>query len=250
MGSASPRTWPMDDGHLRYLYGPRGAAAMLRILSFSVLLCALAAPARAQVQEIEFADEIVVDSTTRVALATLPVAGAGAHDVALTAHVYLEGSDFDGSRYTVGICRESATGDLVGLGFWAPGAKAPANGVYEADVVTVTAFDPSVTLPASYVLCASKESESSPAVTAYLRGFNADVAPPGTRLAGSSPTGLVELQPISSTTAIAVGGVTVDAGAGSDVALVAHVVLRGSDLGEGYFYDVSLCRGGPGGTIV
>ena len=179
-----------------------------------LVLCLLAAPARAQFQvtTFDFGSEVEINSTTRVAVATLPVEGSGVRDVALTAHVYLEGAGFDGSQYAVGICRGSATGTLVGFGFWSPGEKTPTSGVFEADTVTVTAFDSSVTLPATYVVCVSKQAASSPAVTAWVRGFNAQTAPPGTRLAGVTPSGLVPIQTISSTTPVAVGGVPVDAG--------------------------------------
>jgi hypothetical protein len=213
-----------------------------------------ASPALAQVQDVDGTDPIVIGSTDRVAVSTLTVDGAGVRDVALVAHVHVEntsGPDFAGDAYGFGICRDTAAGSVVGYAFWRPGDKSPEQNPLEADTVVVTGFDAAVSLPATYVVCADKISAGSPSLTAFLRGFNADTAPPATRLSGfSDDDGLVEVRSIDSPTPTALDTIEVDAGESSDVVIVAHLTVQGSDLGGGYRYEFGLCRGAADGPRV
>ena len=224
---------------------------MKRLLLLPLVAVCFASEGRAQVQEVDFADPVVIDSTARVAVATLAVAGTGVRDVALTAHVYVEGGDFAGNAYGFAICRDSAAGPAVGYTFWRPGDKSPEQIPFESDTVTLTAFDASASLPATYVVCADKVIAGSPAITAHIRGFNADTAAPGTRLAGvSDDDGLVEVRGIDSTAPEALDMLAIDAGVSSDVAVVAYVAAQGSDLGNGYRYEFGICRGAADGPFV
>jgi hypothetical protein len=222
---------------------------MLRRLPILVLLVAAQA-ARAQVQDVTFANQVVVNSTTPIALATLALPIGSLADVALTAHVYLEGAGFDYDSYVISICKDSASGSEVGVAVWTPGDKTPASGVFEADTLLVTGFERNVTLPATYVVCARKANATSPDVTASVRGFDAEVAPAGTSLAGLEAHGLVEVQVIGSTSWTGLATLSVDAGAGSDLLLTAHVVVSGLGLGGGTRYQFGICKETAGGTLV
>lgn len=222
---------------------------MLRKLFVLVLLLA-AQSARAQVQDLTFNNTIDITSTTPVALATLVVPGSGMADVALSAHVYLEGAGFDYDGYVIAICKDSESGSEVGAAEWRPGDKTPASGVFEADTLLVTGFLRNVPLPASFVLCAYKWVGTSPDITATLRGLNAEAAPAGTTLAGLEAHGLVEIQVIDSTSWTGLGTLTADAGAGSDFLLTAHVHVEGLGLGGGPRYQFGICKETPGGTLV
>lgn len=224
---------------------------MTRSIAVSLLAMWLASPAVAQRQDVDFADPVTIDSTDRVAVATLDVEGTGVRDVALVAHVYVEGGGLAGDAYGFAICRDSAAGPAVAYTFWRPGDKSPQQNPFEADTVTLTAFDASVALPATYVVCADKASAGAPALTAFLHGFNADTAAPGTRLEGvSDDDGLVEVRSIDSATPEALDTVSIDAGAASDVALVAYVTVQGNNLGGGYRYEIGICRGTAEGPFV
>jgi len=223
---------------------------MLRRRSTSILvLLVLARAARAQLQDVTFDNPVDVTSSTPVAVATLVVPGSGVSDVALTAHVYLEGAGFAYDSYAIRICKDSAAGVEVGEAEWRPGDRTPASGTFEADTVLVTGFDRAV-LPATYVLCANKTGAASPDVTAYVRGFNAETAAAGTTLSGFEAHGLVEIQEITSTTWDELGRITVDGGAGSDFLLTAHAVVVGLGLGGGYSYQFGICKETAGGTLV
>jgi hypothetical protein len=214
----------------------------------------LTSPALAQVQDVEGNDPIAIASTDRVAVATLNLAGTGVRDVALVAHVHVEntsGPDFAGNAYGFGICRDTAAGSVVGYTFWRPGDKSPEQNPLEADTVVITGFDPAASLPATYVVCANKLDAGAPPLTAFLRGFNADAARPATRLSGvSDDDGLVVIRTIDSSTPTELDTLEVDAGESSDVVIVAHVAVQGSDLGGGYRYDFGLCRGAADGPQV
>ena len=222
---------------------------MLRRLFILALLLA-AHSVRAQVQDITFNDTVDITSTTPVAVATLAVPGTGLADVALSAHVYLEGAGFDYDSYVIAICKDSESGSEVGAAEWRPGDKTPASGVFEADTLLVTGFLHNVPLPATFTVCAYKWVGTSPDVTASLRGFNAEAAPVGTTLGGLEAHGLVEIQVVDSTSWTGLGTLAADAGAGSDLLLTAHVHVEGLGLGGGNRYQFGICKETAGGTLV
>jgi hypothetical protein len=222
---------------------------MLRGLS--ILVLCLASPAvHAQVQNLDLHDTVAITSTTAVAVASVTAQGTGTGDVALSAHVLLEGAGFDYDDYQVAICKDSATGSHVGEAFWTPGDKTPTTQVFEGDTLFVTGFDHSVTLPATYVLCVSKISDTSPDLTAFVYGLSVRSAPVGATLFGTEAYGLVEVQTISSTSWAQLATITVPAPSASDVVLTAHVVVGGLGLGNGVAYEFGICKETAGGTLV
>lgn len=214
------------------------------------VLCLGPAIASAQVQETTFGDPVTVDSSAFVAVESIEVSHAGSYDVALTAHVYGELVGSDGGRYRIGICAGSTSGPQVGSALWRPGNRTPARSTYESDTTTITGFAANVTGPATFVLCASKFDSGSPDLTLYPRGLNAVTAPAGTSLAGSQVTDFGSNIDVTTTSGVALGSVTVDAGAGSDVLLTAHARLEAAGLGDGNRYEIDLRRGSPSGPLV
>lgn len=67
------------------------------LVSFAAVTVLSLSPtdARAQRQDRNFADPITIASTIPVAVTSLVVSSPEPYDVALTAHVYLEGAGFD-----------------------------------------------------------------------------------------------------------------------------------------------------------
>ena len=146
-------------------------------LRLSLIICTaivLPGAAQAQVQRTDF-DSVVVTSTSAVAVDSITVDATGTLDVALTAHLYVEGQGFNPGRYDIGLCRGDENGPKVGRIFFRPRETAqPAS--FEGYEVSVTGFDAGVTGPVSYVLCAAKFDESAPDLVISLRGLNAMMA--------------------------------------------------------------------------
>jgi hypothetical protein len=222
---------------------------MLRRLS--ILAWCLGAPAaHAQVQNLDLHDTVTITSTAPVAVASVTAQGTGTGDVALSAHVLLEGAGFDYDDYQIALCKGSATGGHVGEAFWTPGDKTPTTQVFEGDTLAVTGFDHAVTLPATYVLCVSKLSDTSPDLTAFVYGLNARSAPVGATLFGTESYGVVEVQTVDSTSWSQLAAITVAAPSASDLVLTAHVVVGGLGLGNGFAYEFGICKETAGGTLV
>lgn len=229
---------------------PSGEASRVKHLRGVLASLALAAaPAAAQVQEVGFDDPILVESTAPVAVESIEVTGTSPFDVALTAHVYAEGTGFAHERYEIAIRRGSAAGALVGRAIWRPGDKTVARGYYEGEPIALTGFDAGAAGPTTYVLTASKIEADAPAIRLYPRGLDASAAPAGTSLRGFQVTDDSGVA-LASTTPTSLGSLVVEAGAGSDVVLAAHVQLEGSGLGEGVRWTIGICRGSASGPQV
>lgn len=225
------------------------ASRSTRLGAVLASLVVAAAPAAAQVQEVGFDDPIYVESTTPVALESIEVADEAPFDVALTAHVYAEGTGFAHERYEIALRRGGAAGAVVGSAIWRPGDKTVARGDYEGDAIALTGFDASVASATTYVLTARKIEADAPTIRIYTRGLDASAAPAGTSLRGFQVTDESSVQ-ITSTTPASLGSLVVDAGAGSDVLLAAHVQLEGTGLGEGVRWGIGICRGSAAGPQV
>jgi hypothetical protein len=223
---------------------------MKRALWCLAWLSVVAPRAGAQVQERTFDDQIEITSTTPVAVESIHVSGDAPFDVALTAHVYAEGSGFNHDRYEIGICKGSASGAFVGSTLWRPGDKTVARGAFEADSIALTGFEANVSGSATYVLCAGKFNAEARDLTLYPRGINATQAPAGTSLRGFEVTDFDAGVTLTSTSLASFGSLVVDAAVASDVLLTAHVRLEGSGFGEGNSYDFGICRGGTSGPMV
>ena len=98
-------------------------------------------------------------------------------EVRLTGQAYLEGSALGGHRYTLGICRDDASGPLVGSAVWRPNTQ-DTDSSFVGDTVAVTGYDSGLSGPTTYVLCASDFDGAPPTVTAYNRGLVAQVPEP------------------------------------------------------------------------
>ena len=223
---------------------------MKRALWCLAWLSVVALRAGAQVQEVSFDDPVEITSTTPVAVESIHVSGDAPFDVALAAHVYAEGGGFNHDRYTIGICKGSATGAFVGSTLWRPGDKTVARGPYESDTIAVTGFEANVSGSATYVLCVSKFNADAPDLTLYPRGINATQAPAGTSLRGFEVTDFDSGVTLTSTSLASFGSLVVDAAIASDVLLTAHVRLEAPGFGGGYGYDFGICRGDASGPMV
>ena len=212
----------------------------------------MASGAKAQLQHTSGTVEgVEITSSTYVALGTVTLADTGTFDVALSAHLYVEGRDFAHLLYEFAICRETADGFRVGRTFWRPPATANST-LLTGGTVFVTGFDPAATGPVTYVLCARKFHEEAADVTVYVRGLNAERAPPAGRVVGmqdtSNSTGSVK---ITSTNRIAIATLTVGEAAAVpiDVTLVAHLYVEGRGFNH-RIYDIGICRDTASGSRV
>lgn len=88
----------------------------------------------------------------------------------------VEGGSLDGSdRYRFGICRGTASNDLlVGAGWWRPPST---SNQYQSTTITFTGYDSGVSGDVTYSICGAKLNSPDQDVNVYRRGIVATIAP-------------------------------------------------------------------------
>lgn len=193
------------------------------------------------------ADTTIVDDFEGVSVASLDVSRAVAYDVALAAHVVVTFTPNEAAvqRYSIGICRDSATGPRVGVAFY----RASRGTDPVTDTIAVTGFDPLRTGTTTYHLCARRIDADAPALTLDLYGLHARTAPAFGRLAGSETTNDLLATTIPSTASVWLDEVEADGEAPFDVFLTAHAYLEGTALSNDA-WAIEICRDDENGGRV
>ena len=115
---------------------------------------------------------VEIFGTTYVEALSVDIPSTGLVNVQLSAHIYTEISGGSG-RYDFAICRvDCACSEIAGRTFWRPEVSAT-----QADSISLTGFDLSITGPETYKLCVAKFDIGSPIAYGFLRGLNASWSP-------------------------------------------------------------------------
>lgn len=224
-----------------------------RAVAGLALLCA--SPAFAQFQSNFLTPSVQMGGVlgqTQVFAGAVEVEDAGPFDVALTAHVYVEGETNGSAIYEIGICRDDLPGLYLGRTLWFL-EDAGTSGLFQGDTVTVTGFDAGVSGPVTYTICArAMTGAAPPVVTLSARGLDAVRAAPGTGLSGVSDTDLVfDSVLVSLDTFASIASVDVSGSTPYDVALTAHVsATRTASAAATQRWVVAICRDSTSGPLV
>lgn len=216
---------------------------------------ALATPAIAQYQSNLLTPPVAVGGAlgqTQVFAGAVEVTDAGPFDVALTAHVYLEGTPDADTIYEVGICREDLPNQFLGRTLWRL-TDEDTTGVLEGDTVTVTGFDADVTGPVVYTICArALTGAAPPEIGLYARGLSVVRASANAGVSGVTDTDLVvDSTVVDDTTFESIASVGVAESFAYDVALTAHVaVTLQASAPVAQRYVVGICRDSAAGPLV
>jgi hypothetical protein len=197
---------------------------------------AAAPPSFAQTQVLDASEPVAITSTTPVVIDSVAVETAGLRDVALVAHLYAEGSDFNGGGYEFRLERTSPSFGVVGTIDWAPAEALSASPI--GDTISLVGFDLDQDAPATYRLVGQKIDAGAANLTVTARGIDAIHRNAGTLVSGARASGSIGI-PASTTTELG-ATVQVDLIFTSDVLLVGHVTLTKAP-GTGGTYGIGIC---------
>ncbi len=109
-----------------------------------------------------------ITSTTPTEITAIKITDSGTFDVSLSAHIVVEVTG-PTLRYEFTIRRDSASGVVVGSGWWRPGAEG-----MQAVTIAFNGFDSSVAGPVYYYLCAAKFDINASDALIGFHGLNAE----------------------------------------------------------------------------
>lgn len=118
------------------------------------------------------ANQIPIDSTTPIEIASVDVTPKAEANVTLNAHVVLASSDSSGGNYH--ISRETCGGDVVAMGAWQ--INGDATFVLQANTWSATGADV-IDTATTYVFCVEKDQDVFPDALAAQRGLTATWSP-------------------------------------------------------------------------
>lgn len=125
-----------------------------------------------QVTEGGAANQIPINSTTPIEVASIEVTPKAEANVTLNAHVTIASSDSSGGNYH--IARESCGGDVVAMGAWQ--INGDATFLIQANTWSATGADVIATAT-TYVLCVDKDQAAYPDALAGQRALTASWSP-------------------------------------------------------------------------
>ena len=201
------------------------------------LALVLFAPAAfAQTQVLDAAEPVSITSTTPAVIDTVSVDVVGTRDVGLAAHLYVEGTNFNGNGYEFRLERVTPSASVVGTATWAPAAAL--NASVAGDTIAITGFDEAVATPAVYRLVGQKISAAAANLTVTARGIDAIQRNAGSIVAGSRAAASVV---VNASTLTPIHTLDVSVPFPGDVLLWGHVTLSKPSGGDDGAYGVGIC---------
>lgn len=203
----------------------------------AALALGVVATAGAQTQVLDASEPVAIQSTTAVVIDTVSVTTAGTRDVALAAHVFVEGLQFNGGGYEFRLERVTPSVSVVGTVNWAPAVAL--NASLAGDTVAITGFDEGVATPATYRLVGQKTSAGAANLVVNARGIDAIDRVAGTVISGNRAAASVAVSASNNTP---IHTLQVDVPLPSDVLLWGHVTITTPGGTDG-IYGISICDG-------